>query len=129
VYEMMFRHMCSSFCLSLVGKPQKWLLKGLVAWKSLKLSHKVTIQTVTQSFHHTRMLFCFTYFSSLWLVCIASHLKQLQILVENKHSWYIYCNIGIHKKDIRKIVLVLRSSTYLFLIIHSFRSNPSEIKQ
>ena len=38
VYEMMFRHMCSSFCLSLVGKPQKWLLKGLVAWKSLKLS-------------------------------------------------------------------------------------------
>ena len=121
VCEVMFRHTCSSFCLSLVRKPQKWLLTRLVAWKSLKLSHKVTIQTVTQSFHHNSMLFCFTYFSSLWLVYIASHLKQLQILVENKHSWYIYCNIGIHKKNIKKIdVLVLRSSTYLFLIIHSF---------
>ena len=58
---------------------------------------------------------------------IASHLKQLQILVENKHSWYIDCNTGIHKKD-KKIVLVLCSITYLFLIFCSFCSNPSEVK-
>ena len=110
VCEMMFRH--SSFCL-LFGKPKKWLLKGFVAWKPPKLSltclrvfhYKVwvTIQTVTQSFYYSSMLFCFTYFFFLWSACIVSQLKQLQVLVENNHSCYIYCNIGIHKND-KKII-------------------------
>ena len=76
------------------------------------------------------MLFCFTYFSFLWWACIVSQLKQLQLLVENKHSCYIYCNIEIYKKDIKKLynVVLVCSITYLFLIFYSFCSNPSEVK-